>query len=284
MIGEVLFGRYRVDSLHGSDAHGCIWRGADLHALAPVTIKMWSQHDRERALLEGEAMASLRHEAVVRLVDFGLVDGTHPCLVMESVEGRSLGQRLAEEGALPWTEVFALAVEVLEGLAALHDEGLIHRDLSPEAIVLRERPAGGVKLVGLGRVGVVPSDDEPLRADEPPSGALAYMAPEQLAGAGMGPATDLYALGLVLWEAISGQRPFAEVPTDVSARVAFRPDFDALPAGAPALPVAAKLALDRMLQPSPHQREHDARICARRLRTALGVEVTAGSLRLRAVS
>ncbi|MCA9654835.1 MAG: serine/threonine protein kinase [Myxococcales bacterium] len=283
MIGEVLFGRYRVDSLHSSDVHGCVWQGADLHALAPVTIKMWSQHDRERALLEGEAMAALRHEGVVRLVDFGLVDGRHPCLVMESLEGQTLAERLAEVGTLPWTEAFALVAEVLDGLAALHDEGLIHRNVCPEHIVLRSRPKGGVKLVGLGRVGFVTPEPELPAVHEEPIGPLAYMPPEQVAGVGARTASDLYSLGLVLWEAISGQRPFEADPHDVAARVAFHPDFDALPEGAPELPVTAKLALDRMLDPSPQQREGDARACARRLRMAVGIEAAPRPQWLRAV-
>lgn len=283
MIGEVLFGRYRVDSLQSSDAHGCIWQGADLHALAPVTIKMWSQHDHDRALLEGEAMASLRHEGVVRLVDFGLVEGRHPCLVMEGLQGRSLREHLQEVGTLPWTEAFALVAEVLDGLAALHDEGLIHRDISPETIVLRSKPQASVKLVGLGRVAVLAPEQDAALDEEEPVGALAYMPPEQLARAGLRTATDIYSLGLVLWELVTGQQPFADALDDAGARVAFRPDFDALPPGAPPLPVSAKLALDRMLQPSPHQRESDARVCARRLRTALGVESAPVMRHLRAV-
>lgn len=261
-IGEVLFGRYRVDALLASSEGVATWQGADLHGLAPVHIKVWGEGcDPGPALLEGEAMAAVRHPGVVRLVDFGLHEGHQPCLMMESVPGETLAEQLRRVGRLSWTEAFELGVQALEGLAALHDEGLVHGDVSPHALVLQG--ARRVKLVGLQHVTLVGT------VEGEPAGTLEYKAPEQLAGAGVRPSTDLYALGVVLWEAISGVRPFAAEPHSIAARLGWRPEVEPEPQ-APVLPVAAKLALDRMLRPSLAHREADARLCARRLRAALG--------------
>lgn len=282
-IGEVLFGRYRVDALLRSSEGVDVWQGADLHALKSVQIKIWGEeHDPGPALLEGEAMAAVQHPGVVRLVDFGLHEGHQPCLMIESVPGETLAERLRRVGTLSWAEAFELGVQVLEGLAALHDEGLVHGDVSPESLVLLPHPshpshgARRVKLVGLQHVTLAGVGEGRL-ADEPPPGMLEYKAPEQLAGAGVRASTDLYALGLVLWQAISGVRPFAAEPESLPARLGWRPEIEQLPAGVPVLPVAAKLALDRMVRPSLAYREADARLCARRLRAALGGTATRAS-------
>lgn len=273
-IGEVLFGRYRVDALLGGSDGVQVWQGADLHGLAPVEIKVWTEDEDPRAaLLEGEAMAAVQHPAVVRLVDFALHEGRWPCLMMESVVGETLAERLRRTGPLPWAEAFEIVAQVLEGLAVLHDEGLVHGDVSPHSLVLLPPSSHGgsrrVKLVGLQHVTLAGVGEARL-ADEPPVGELAYKAPEQLAGAAVRPSTDVYALGVVLWEAISGVSPFATEADSLAARLGWQPELEQLPAGAPVLPVAAKLAIDRMVRPSLAYREADARLCARRLRAAVG--------------
>lgn len=276
MIGEVLFGRYRIDALTSSSAGVEVWEGFDLHALTPITIKLGSPDtEPEDALLEGEAMVAVRHPGVVRLIDFGLHQGQRPCLVMESVGGETLAGRLDEVGRLPWYEAFEVAAEALDALAALHDEGLVHSNITPEHVVLQPGEQPSVKVVGLGHVSFVSTDNEPTSSEEElPEVEPAYKAPEQFIGSDLCPASDIYSLGVVLWEAISGTCPFAD-QSPLSARIGFRPDFDSLPAGVPPLPPEARVALDQMLRLSVLVREADARHCARRLRSALGI----GSLR-----
>ena len=136
-IGEVLFGRYRIDALLGSSEVTETWEGADLHALAPVHVKVWADDEDPRpALLEGEAMAAVCHPGVVRIVDFGLHEGRQPCLMMERLPGESLAERLREQGQLPWVEAFEIVAQGLEALAALHDEGMVHGDESRQSLVL----------------------------------------------------------------------------------------------------------------------------------------------------
>lgn len=265
--GEVLFGRYRLDARLGESEGVEVWQGADLHALAPVHVKVWAEdHDPRPALLEGEAMAAAQHPGVVRLVDFGLHEGRQPCMMMESVVGETLAERLRDRGPLPWVEALALGAEVLDGLAALHDEGLVHGDVSTRSLVLVPHGTPRVKLVGLQHVVLA---GEGWRVDQGPAGVLETKAPEQLAGTEVRPGTDLYALGLVLWEAITGASPFAAEPGRAAARLRWRPEPEALPPSAVPSGVAMAV-LEAMMRPSLSFREADARACARRLRAAIG--------------
>jgi serine/threonine protein kinase len=271
-IGEILFGRYRIDELLGESAGVHTYRGADLHALTAVHVKVWGDDvEPGAALLEGEAMAAVHHPGVVRLVDFGLHEGRRPCLMLEAVTGETLAERLRREGPMQWHEAFELGAQVLESLAAIHDEGLVHGDVSPHSLVLLPHGPRRIKLVGLQHV-TLASLGEGRLADEPPVGVLEYKAPEQLAGAAVRASADLYALGLVLWEAMTGVSPFAAEPDSIPARLRWQPDLERVPGTTRLLPVAVKLALDRMLRPSLAYRDADARVCARRLRAALGSE------------
>jgi serine/threonine-protein kinase len=271
-IGEVLFGRYRIDALLGSSGSTETWQGADLHALAPVHVKVWADDDDPHAaLLEGEAMAAVSHPGVVRLVDFGLHEGRRPCLMMESVAGETLAERMRRAGPMSWVEAFELAAQGLEALAALHDEGLVHGDVSPHSLVLVPQAPRRVKLVGLQHVTLAGVGEGRL-ADEPPVGVLEYKAPEQLGGAGVRGSTDLYAMGVVLWEAITGTSPFAAEPDSIAARLCWQLELETVRGTGRLLPVSAMLAIDRMVRPSLAYREADARICARRLRAAVGTE------------
>jgi serine/threonine protein kinase len=273
-IGEVLFGRYRMDGQLGSSGAVETWRGADLHALAPVHVKVWAEdEDPHAALLEGEAMAAVSHPGVVRLVDFGLHEGRRPCLMMESVTGETLAERLRRAGPMSWVEAFELGAQGLEALAAMHDEGLVHGDVSPQSLMLVANGPRRVKLVGLQHVTLAGVGEGRL-ADEPPVGVLEYKAPEQLAGAGVRGSTDLYAMGVVLWEAITGTSPFAAEADSIAARLHWGPELAPVRGTSRVLPVSAKLAIDRMVRPSLAYREADARVCARRLRAAVGTEGT----------
>ncbi|MCH9680692.1 MAG: serine/threonine protein kinase [Deltaproteobacteria bacterium] len=269
MIGEVLLGRYRVEELLESDVRGRVWRGVDLCGPRLVLLELWAEGtDPVRALLQGEAMAAVRHPDVLGLLDFGLHAGAHPCLVMEWAEGSDLGVRLASRKRLPWAEAFDAVARVLDALAALHDEGLVHTNLSPQALIVDAEIHGAVKVAGLRHICMATEGAAPLLEVALQTTALPYMAPELLAGTQLQPAADVFALGVVLWEAITGERPFAIAPRDITIRLGFRPNFDT----APAIPPLARRALMRMLEPSPRHREGSARACARRLRAALAVD------------
>lgn len=272
MNGELLLDRYQIDSDLGMGTSGHVWGGIDTQTGRSVVIKLSPEGaDLGRVLLEGEAMAAVRHPNVVQLLDFGLHEG-RPCLVRESADGELWADRLRAAGHMTWFAAFEFAAQVLDGLAALHEQDLVHGDISPDSVVLGGS-GSGVKLVGLAQVSLVTSDSSRAAPLPAATGALAYKAPEQLSRTRLRPASDLYAVGVLLYEAIVGVSPFAARPTDLSARLSFCLDFDALPAGSPALPRSARFAIECMLRPSSARRETDARLCARRLRTALGIDM-----------
>ncbi len=272
MNGEVLLGRYRVEEQLELDGLGSVWRAVDLRGPTMVRVELWDANaDPVRALLQGEAMAAVRHPEVTALLDFGLHEGTQPCLVTEWVQGATLASLLACASTVRWSEAFSIAAGVLDGLAALHDEGLVHADLSPRVLMLTQGRPARVKVVGLRRLAFADDHEAPLVNLAQQAASVPYMAPELLAGTQLQSCADVYAVGMIMWEAISGHRPFAAGPTQIAQRLEFRPDFERLPLGAPPLPAAARSALHRMLRPSPLHREGDARICARRLRRAVGM-------------
>lgn len=253
-----------------------MWCGIDQRTDKRVLIRVAaSDDDVATTLLEGEALASVSHPNVVRLLDAGFIDD-RPCLVLPHVRGRRLSKWLRTVGPLTWFRAFDYGAQVLDGLGALHDQDLIHGNLSPDTLVLGPGGAPRVTIVGFGRVGFSwAAQDEPGPKRSRPCEAFAYKPPEQLGGTALQPGSDIYALGLTLWEAVSGVSAFMSCPGDLQARLSFRPPFDALPPGAPALPPSARFALECMLRPSLVRRESDARLCARRLRAALGIDTAA---------
>jgi serine/threonine-protein kinase len=161
------------------------------------------QRSRERIRDEARAAARLSHPHITAVHDYGVSDDV-PYVVMELVEGQSL----AEYGALPWRDAVRITAEVASALAAAHARGLVHRDIKPANVM---RTDDGAKLVDFG-ISAIAGD----RADHGATGLLgtpAYLAPERLSGAPTAPATDIYALGILLYRMLSGEHPWdADTP------------------------------------------------------------------------
>ncbi len=271
MMGELLLDHFRIDAPCERDRTGSTWRGTDTRTGRAVAIKLGGEvSPYSRLLLEAEALASLHHPGLVDLVDFGLHHGC-PCLVMEWVTGEPLAAWLERAGHMFWPEAFEIGAQVLEALTAMHDQDLAHCDVTPSTIILAPGPEPRARLIGLRFATMISRDAHQLGGNTPPDKDPRYMAPEQLVGAAPHPGTDLYALGLVLWRAISGAMPFDDGRPDLQRRRSFRPAFHALPPGAPPLPRAARLALGPMLRASLWSRCRDGREASRRLRAALEV-------------
>ncbi|MCI0457620.1 MAG: protein kinase, partial [Gemmataceae bacterium] len=272
--GPAQLGRYHVRRLLGAGGMGTVYLADDPDLGRPVAVKVpqfagppeVQAAARQRFLREARAAAAVRHSHVRPIYDVGEQDGT-PYVVMAFIEGCSLAERLKGEGrfADPRAAV-ALAVQLAEGLAAVHDCGLIHRDLKPANVLLGA--AGDVFLsdFGLARR----HDDESLTASGALVGTLAYMAPEQADDSGgLGPVTgrtDLYSLSVLLYELLTGRLPFAAqssisllyqiVHGTPSPPREFRPDLD------PALEAIVLKAMARQ----PQERYADARELAKALR------------------
>jgi eukaryotic-like serine/threonine-protein kinase len=222
---------------------------------------------RQRLLREARAAAALHHPNTVAVFDVG--SDEQPFIVMELIEGESLADRLAREGRLEVRDAVAVATAVLDGLAAAHDRGLVHRDVKPSNILLPV--AGGVKLADFGIAKAV-SGVTDLTATGSVLGTPRYLAPEQAAGQGATPASDLYALGAVLYECLAGRAPFeADSPLAVALAHQQQP-VPPLADAAPEVPSALAAAVERALAKRPEDRYPDART----MRTALESSVGAG--------
>jgi len=208
--GVVLGGRWRLETLIGAGGMGEVWRvhhdvmgrvaAAKLMQNAVVT-------GRERLLQEARVLASIRHGAVVEVFDYGEHEEV-PFYVMELLVGRTLGERIRSEGRLPAAAAVGLLVPVLDGLEAAHVAGVIHRDVKPENVFLVETLAGErAKLVDFG-VARVRNSKARLTVAGELVGTPDYIAPEQIRGIDADARTDVWALGITLYESIFGKAPF----------------------------------------------------------------------------
>jgi len=238
----ILGGRYALREPLGRGGAATVYRGVDLKLDREVALKVFASDDhiggdderRERRIREIGLLARANHPNLVTLFDAEWGASADPVsagngfIVMELVRGATLRRRLESSG--PSAELAAqLAVELGAALAYLHADGIVHRDLKPENILLATGvgPAVTTKLVDFGIAQLL--GEERLTSDRSILGTAAYLAPEQVTGDGAIPASDVYALGLVLLECLTGQRSFGG--SDVEAAIARLTQDPALPAG-----------------------------------------------------
>lgn len=209
--GRLIAGRYRIIALLGKGGMGEVYRADDLTLGQAVAVKFLpDEAARNEDLLErfrGEVRIARRvsHPNVCRVYDVGDVDG-QTFFTMEYVDGEDLASLLRRIGRLPSDKAVEMARQLCAGLAAAHSKGVLHRDLKPANIMLDGR--GQVVITDFGLAGV--ADD--IRGNEIRSGTPAYMAPEQIAGKEVTMRSDIYALGLVLYEIFTGKRAFEKAP------------------------------------------------------------------------
>lgn len=215
--GRLLAGRYRIIALLGKGGMGEVYRADDLTLGQAVALKFLPEAAAsDEALLErfrSEVRIARRisHPNVSRVYDVGEVDGL-TFFTMEYIDGEDLASLLRRIGRLPHDKAVEIARQLCAGLAAAHAKGVLHRDLKPANIMLDGR--GQVVITDFGLAGV---GDE-IRGQEIRSGTPAYMAPEQLQGTEVSTRSDIYALGLVLYEIFTGKRAFADVPVELRTR------------------------------------------------------------------
>jgi hypothetical protein len=237
--GQLIDGRYRLTGRLGAGGMSVVWRAHDEVLGRDVAVKVLSPDlaaDPEtlrRIRLEARSAAQLRHPHVVEVHDFGETADTDakplPYVVMELVEGRSLAQLLTG-GALPWRLAVLVGAQVAAALAAAHARGIVHRDVTPNNVMVT---ASGVKLVDFG---ISATAGEADGAPEGILGTPAYLAPERLDAGQVRPATDVYALGLLLYRMLAGRLPWAAATTTQMLIAHRYTEPDALPpvAGLPA--------------------------------------------------
>ncbi|MEU4422754.1 serine/threonine-protein kinase [Actinoplanes sp. NPDC024001] len=277
-----LAGRYRLVEKLGTGGMSVVWRGYDETLGRDVAVKVLSPRlaedraFRDRLRQEALAAARLSHPHITGIHDFGeapISDRlTVPYVVMELNDGESVGARISRQGSLDWREAVMISAEVASALATAHARGVVHRDVTPANVMLT---GAGAKVVDFGISAAIG------QRDAAPDGSLlgtpAYLAPERLGGASVSPATDVYALGLLLYRALTGRLPWPAGNTAEALRAHLYADPEPIPE-LPGMPDAVADLCLRCLAKSPTDRPGAAEV-ARALAATVGVRVIIPPLR-----
>jgi tRNA A-37 threonylcarbamoyl transferase component Bud32 len=279
MIGTVLSGRYRLEAKLGSGGMSTVYLASDETLDRPVAVKvmhreMSEQEDQlQRFRQEARAVAKLSHPNVVSVIDAG-EDGGYPYIVFEYVKGETLKQRIARVGALDVQDAIAYAIEVARGLSVAHARNMVHRDIKPQNVLIDEE--GRAKLTDFGISRQLEQDG--VTATGRVLGTTDYVAPEQAMGHGVDPRSDVYSLGVVLYEMLVGQVPFH---ADSQVGVAMKHVNEELPdvqRRRPEVSAAVALVVERATAKNPDERYQSIAEMIDDLETALEVEAArAGS-------
>jgi len=278
-------GPYEVLSSLGAGGMGEVYRARDTRLSRDVALKVLPARLSESADAlarferEAKAVAALSHPHILSLFDFGTDAGT-AYAVTELLEGRTLRERLAE-GPLPQRRSIEYATQIASGLAAAHDKGIVHRDLKPENVFVTHD--GHVKILDFGlavqRATTGPdltSSPTVPRQTDPGTilGTVGYMAPEQVKGLSADHRADLFALGAVLYEMLSGRRAFQKETAAETMTAVLREDPAELAQAGHEVPPALDQVVRRCLEKDPAQRFESARDLAFALQVASGSEMS----------
>ena len=248
---ELVLDRYRPLRPLGSGASGSVWLARDERTGLDVALKIVPREGKAgyRAEREAEAAARLRHERCLRSYGFGSDPG-HVYIAYEYVGGRTLREAM-RAGELRNGRAVEAAAQILDGLAHAHGRGIVHRDVKPSNVLLLDEEGVSIRVLDFGLARF--DEAETLTAVGDVPGTLAYISPERLRGREAEPASDVWAVGVVLWEALAGKHPFWGVPLPQMPA--------AIEAGAPPLrhlrpdlPKRLLAAIDQALDTEPDRR------------------------------
>jgi predicted Ser/Thr protein kinase len=251
--GVLVTGRYQIIGLLGKGGMGEVYRANDLTLDQPVALKFLPESmARDAAMLarfhnEVRIARQVSHPNVCRVYDLGEING-QPYLSMEYIDGEDLGSLLRRIGRLPADKALEFARRICAGLAAAHDKGVLHRDLKPSNIMIDSQ--GRVFIMDFGLAAVTGE----LREAQAREGTPAYMAPEQLAGSEVTARSDIYALGLVLYEMFAGKRPFEAATLAEMIRLQQQSTPPSLTAVAKDVDPAVERVIQRCLAADPRKR------------------------------
>lgn len=276
--GTIVGDKYRLEEPIGQGGMATVWRAVHTTLDRPVAVKFLeavgtqAQKLAERFLQEAKLAAGLRHRHVVDIQDFGVTETGQPYMVMELLEGSSLADRYEEGPPVSDWDAMEIAAMTLSGLAAVHDQGILHRDVKPENIFLVEDADGMYpKLLDFGVSKGFDSDRRITRTGAV-VGTPDYMSPEQARGVrDIGPRSDIFSMGIVLYEAFTGVTPFeSENPGDVLINVATAEPVS-LAELRPDLPVELVALVHKSLAKDPDHRFVDARAMREAIHDILSV-------------
>ncbi|MFF5078842.1 protein kinase [Actinoplanes sp. NPDC000266] len=261
---SLLAGRYRLVERLGAGGMSVVWRGFDEVLGRQVAVKVLPPSTsadpafRRRLRAEAQAAARLSHPNITNVYDYGeatTVDGEPvPYVVMELIDGESLAAVLARARKLPWQHAVRITAEVAAALAAAHARGIVHRDVTPANVMLTPT---GAKVVDFGISALIGEND--IDPDGSLLGTPAYLAPERLEGGQVSPATDVYAVGLLIYRTLIGQLPWDVGTTTALLRAHQYVEPDPLPP-VEGLPAEVDALVGRCLEKRPADRPSSAEL------------------------
>jgi serine/threonine protein kinase len=266
--GEIIGGRFRVEKLLGKGGFGAVFRATHIVTQQELVLKVLKPNLSEdetqikRFLQEARTASRLSHPNTVRVYDFGQTDAGHLYIAMELLHGQELGQVLIDEGLLAPARAIHIAIGVLKSLAEAHQAGLVHRDLKPDNIFLCRVPGEDdfVKVIDFGIAKPIEQgDDGGLTRTGFTVGTPKYMSPEQVLNKGVEGRSDLYSLGVILYQSLSGELPLSG-PSPVETMMAHvQQEPAALSLVCPQeLPPGLEAIVMRALRKQPNERFVDA--------------------------
>ncbi|MFD4632066.1 protein kinase [Streptomyces sp. NPDC058284] len=262
--GRVVAGRYELSTLIGQGGMGQVWTAYDQRLDRRVAVKLLrpdrvagaeAEELRRRFARECRVTAQVDHPGLVTVYDAGS-EGDDLYLVMQYVDGADLGDHLAGHAPYPWQWAVAVAAQLCAVLCAVHAVPIVHRDLKPRNVMVKQD--GTLTVLDLGIASVMDTDTTRLTHTGSPIGSPAYMAPEQAMGGAVGPYTDLYALGVLLHELLSGDVPFSgSTALGVLHRHLYEPPLPVRRLR-PEVPQALEALVLRLLAKDPEHRHSSA--------------------------
>src|ERR1700754_95412 len=273
LVGMQLSGRYRLDAQIGAGGMSTVYRAFDVNLERQVAIKllhreMSADSDQlERFRREARAVAQLSHPHIVGVIDAGEDEG-RPYIVFEYVEGETLKQRINELGRLPVDESVAYAIEIARALGCAHSHGIVHRDVKPQNVLIDEEGSAKVTDFGIARS----LRDDGLTADGRVLGTTDYVPPEQALGHDVDGQSDIYSLGVVLYEMLTGDVPFHGENQISVAMKHVREELPDVQVIRPEVSATLAAVLDRMTDKALEHRYADVPSLVADLEEALAIE------------
>src|SRR4051794_30863151 len=273
IVGTCLSGRYRLDVQIGTGGMSTVYRAFDQTLERVVAVKLMHREvatdsdQLERFRREARAVAQLSHPHIVGVIDAGEDDG-RPYIVLEYVEGETLKERIRRQGRLPIPEAIAYAIEIAHALGTAHSRHIVHRDVKPQNVLIDEEGSAKVTDFGIART----LEEDGLTADGRVLGTTDYVSPEQALGHDVNGQSDIYSLGVVLFEMLTGDVPFHGENQVSVAMKHVREDLPDIQTRRPEVSATLAAVLDHMTEKDPERRYPDAGALVADLEEALAIE------------